>query len=271
MKVLSWNVARRAKKATLQVEAVLALEADIFALQEVALCSVETITQAFAQAGISYVSHTAHLAKQNQMHFCVLVASRWPFCVLPHTSFTIPFPERLLPLRIHSSSGELDFYTVHVPPGSSNGWIKIETFQGIYQHLACPSARPRVLCGDFNSPQAETSSGQIITWGERISKSGKLTGTGSAWDQGERSVLEGLAKYDLKDTFRYLNGYELEAYSWYTNNGDKSRGRRFDHIFASQSLQPLACHYHSHLREQQLSDHAPITALFQPLPALEVH
>jgi exonuclease III len=87
-------------------------------------------------------------------------------------------------------------------------------------------------------------------------------GTGARWDAGERSVLDGLARFDLADVFRTLHGYEREEYSWYAKRNGVFRGRRFDHVFASASLEPISCTYLHALRESGLSDHSPIEAVF---------
>src|SRR5947209_4050742 len=44
-------------------------------------------------------------------------------------------------------------------------WIKFDLLSGVYQVLSSPSDRLRILCGDFNTPQAEKPNGEIITWG----------------------------------------------------------------------------------------------------------
>ncbi len=74
--------------------------------------------------------------------------------------------------RIHDGSptmmgrlvGEIELHAAYIPPGSSHGWLKIDTLEGIFRRLAQPSTRPRILCGDFNTPQAERADGRIITW-----------------------------------------------------------------------------------------------------------
>jgi exonuclease III len=263
MKIISWNIARRTKKLKEQVKEILSFNPDIIAFQEVQKSSVTELRSLLINFGLKYISDTANLAEGNRS-FCVLVASKWDFTEISHQEFSIPFYERILPIIIHSIYGDIEFYAVHIPPGSSNGWKKIETFEGIYKKLAVESKIPRILCGDFNSPQSELSDGRIITWGEKILKNGEAKVTDKGWDDGERCVIEWLAKYDLKDIYRLLNGYEKEEFSWYTNNRGNFKGRRFDHIFASEKLNPISCTYHSALRENKLSDHSPIEAVFNP-------
>jgi exonuclease III len=142
---------------------------------------------------------------------------------------------------------------------------------GIYTALAGPSDFPRILCGDFNTPQLETAAGEVVTWAQRATSSGRWRtvrmlrgGPGEDWDAGERRVLTGLAEYDLVDVYRYLHGYQATDSSWILRRGGREIGRRFDHVFASRTLAPASCEYLHHLRESGLSDHAPVEVTFAP-------
>lgn len=57
----------------------------------------------------------------------------------------------------------------------------------------------------------------------------------------ERNVILGLGAYGTRDIFRTLHGYQTEAFSWEPPN--KKRRHRYDHIFASEVFQPVACGY----------------------------
>ena len=37
---------------------------------------------------------------------------------------------------------KIRFYNAYIPPGSSNGWIKIETLEGIFEGLNTTSSDP---------------------------------------------------------------------------------------------------------------------------------
>jgi exonuclease III len=156
-------------------------------------------------------------------------------------------------------------YNAHVPPGSSNGWIKIEMLNGIYRALAVHSDTPRILCGDFNTPQIETADGEVVTWAQRQGANGEWRtlrtfrgGLGTDWDTGERRVLSGLAEYELVDVYRHLHGYAATDSSWILRRNSREVGRRFDHVFASRALEPQSCEYLHPLRQSGLSDHSPI-------------
>jgi len=168
---------------------------------------------------------------------------------------------------IHFPNVDFEFHVAHIPPGASHGWLKIDTFEGIFKFLAKPSCNyPRILCGDFNSPKAETSSGEVITWGQNILKDGQVrfNDKEGRWDAGERSVIQGLAEYNLYDIFRLLNGYEAQEFSWLLRKKGKIIARRrFDHIFAAKTLNPDTCRYIHSFREELLSDHSSIEATFK--------
>jgi exonuclease III len=116
-----------------------------------------------------------------------------------------------------------------------------------------------VLCGDFNTPKLETSEGELITFAanhpEHLQR----------WDAAERSLLEGLAEWDLADCFRALNGYDRQDVSWvFHTRSRRKAGHRLDHVLASASLRPVYCDYIHGWREAGLSDHSAIEAVFEP-------
>jgi hypothetical protein len=47
----------------------------------------------------------------------------------------------------------------------ANEGRRLDLCAGVYQTLATPAHRLRLLCGDLNVPQHERESGEIITWG----------------------------------------------------------------------------------------------------------
>jgi endonuclease/exonuclease/phosphatase family metal-dependent hydrolase len=95
----------------------------------------------------------------------LLIASRWPS--QPHPALKLEWPERAVTVDIQMPDGPLTLTNAHIPPGASNGWIKFRTIEGIVRSVV-ESPAPRILCGDFNAPQAELPDGRIITWAQRI-------------------------------------------------------------------------------------------------------
>lgn len=245
--------------------------ADIVALQETTPATVESFRELLPELGLAHVVDSFRLAPPEfepggARRYGQLLASRLPLAPVPPDSFAVPWPERILSATLRLRSREVELHTTHIPPGSSNGWVKVETLQGLYRGLAAPSDRPRIVCGDFNTPQHESASGEVATWGQRRRKSGDYVvkrtirgGHGGEWDRAERNVLLGLAEHDLPDVFRSLHGYGKASYSWYARNGT---GRRYDHILASVALRPVSAIYLDEPRAKGLSDHAPIEATF---------
>jgi len=270
MELVSWNLAGRVSKCQAQVEALAGLGADILTLQETTARSRVPLSDALKAAGYQHLVDSFERAPDTSplkgpRRYGELIASRFPLEALSPNQFGIPWPERVLSALVHTPNLSIELHTTHIPPGSSNGWIKIETFEGLFAGLAKASERPRILTGDFNTPQAELSNGTVVTWAQRLTERGVKTkarfrgGDGHRWDLGERNILVGLDPYDLHDVFRQLHGYERQEASWYTRNGT---GRRFDHIFASMALDVRECDYIHGVREEGLSDHSPILAVF---------
>lgn len=253
MRLLSWNLNYRVKRIKEQIEALVTLETDVLALQEVTEKTATIFHQELRQAGYPYIIDSFQQASSLDLlkgprRYGELVASKWPLKPLP--LFAHPWPERVLVVALETPTQTTHLYTTHIPPGVSNGWIKIEMLESLYDHLAKQNYSPCILCGDFNTPQAETLSGEVITWGK----------VGTRWDAGERNVLQGLADFGLKDVYRFVHGYQTQEFSWYARN---HAGRRFDHIMASPSLlNGVQCRYIHSLREQGLSDHSAIIADF---------
>ncbi|MGC9347876.1 MAG: endonuclease/exonuclease/phosphatase family protein [Anaerolineae bacterium] len=239
---------------------------DFVALQEVRLNALANVLPRLDAMGLSHAIETVHQASDLGRTYGEVIASRWPLRQIPATDDRTPYPERVLAALLDTPCCELELLTAHIVPGSRQGIKEIEMFEGIYRRLAHHANTPRILCGDFNAPQAETREGRIIAWGEKTKSNGEIviTRDEGRWDAAERSILQGLAAFDMPDVFRKLNGYEVEAYSWFSTRKTQPTHRRFDHIFASEALNPIVCRYLTDLAEAGLSDHAPIEAIFRP-------
>jgi exonuclease III len=271
LSIVSWNVNKRFAKLPQQAESLQALSCDVIALQEVTLNSIPSFEETLQKSGYQYSidslrTDTEKSVLKGKRAYGQMILSKYKIDKQNPIHFSVPWPERVLSGELTTPWGLLEIHTTHIPPGATNGWLKIEMFNGIYHRLAIKTDRMRILCGDFNSPQAETEAGEAITWGQKYRKDGTLyykKDSGEEWDAGERSVLEKLADYDLRDVFRKVNGYKVEAYSWFTTQ--TKTGRRFDHIFASETLGAASCKYVMSLLERGYSDHAPIMATFRPV------
>lgn len=255
MKLISWNVAGRSRVLADQAAALARQEPDIVCLQEVRATSLPRWRAALESMGLDRVADSSEFIGGRRF-FCV-TASRWEPIELP--AIPAPHPERVLSLVVDTSHGDLELHNAHVPPAQGAGLLKVETCEAIFDRLARPCDRHRILCGDFNSPRLETTEGELITF------AGHHPDHLERWDAAERSLLEGLAEWDLVDCFRDLNGYDRQDASWvFHTRARRKAGHRLDHVLASASLRPRLCDYHHGWREAGLSDHSAIEAVFAP-------
>jgi exonuclease III len=261
VRLLSWNVAARVGRWPERIDAIAELEPDVVAFQEVTQANLAEARAGLQRLGLDHSVNSFELAPDTSVligkrRYGELLASRWPLAALSPERCGGPRPERVLSATLdcpHIGSA-LEIHTAHIPPGVSNGWVKIEVLEAIDAMLACSSSVPRILCGDFNTPKTESADGSVVTWGK----------PGGRWDPGERNVIVGLKEFDLPDVFRQINGYDAEQFSWYWGKGSHRVGRRFDHVFASAALGATECRYIHDVRERGLSDHSAILAVFSP-------
>lgn len=255
MRLLSWNVNRRIECIDRQVRAIARQKCDVVTLQEVNPRTIETWCHGFEKMGLQHVEDSLRYASTlrqpaKRRETGVLIASRYPLSVIPPDRFDVPWRECLLSVTLNSPANKIELHTTHIPPGITNGTIKINTLKGMYNGLAHQSDTPIILCGDLNTPQSETEHGEIIAWGK----------TGSDWNRCETLILQGLRQYGIWDVFRYQHGYSKQQYSWIAPH-DKQR--RYDHVFASWSLlNGVNCRYLHRLRDAGLSDHSAIVCDF---------
>lgn len=272
MKLITWNLAGRTSRIDRQVDALASRAPDIVALQEVTERGSPTLRACLNQCGLTHIVDGFELAPSSECprRYRQMVASRYDISPILEP-VAIPFQEALLVAEIDTPFGPIDLFNCHVPPGSPHGWSKIETFEGVFSHLAHHATRPRILCGDFNSPQAEMPDGTVITWGQHIRQDGSVRirrrirgGDAARWDTAERSVLQGLREYDLPDVYRELHGFDRSTFSLRLMHKGRATDRRFDHVFAAPSLNPIDCRYLHEFRSGGLSDHAGLEVEFQP-------
>lgn len=257
MKLVSWNVNGRVGDPLARQEGALAglhPEPDIVCLQEVTRATAGSWIDRVGKRGLEHSLDSVGLLRSGR-RYANLIASRWPLELLPQDGLELPFPEKLLSGVLASPGGELEVHVAHLPPGVSYPEEKMATFEAIYRRLATPSTRPRILCGDLNTPKAETAEGDVMTWAD------DHPAMRERWDAAERSVLQGLALFELPDLYRQLHGYGQSEATWIPRgNGEVTR--RYDHVFASPSLNPVSCEYIHAFREAKMSDHSPVEAVF---------
>ena len=257
MRLVCWNVNKRVRDGLKrQVEAVATLRPDVVGLQEITPTTSDAWLVGLAAIGLEHGVSSLDLvpearAQRRPARSGVLLASRWPFEVLPLWD-ALPFPERQVSGLIATPTGAVEVHVVHVPSSGRMQELglrtaKAETFEGIYERLARPSPVPRILCGDFNAPDDELPDGTVVPWGpDKRTKAAEL------------AMVVGLWEHDFVDVFRSLHGYADRAPSWHGSR----RGYRLDHVLASPALRPTSCRYVDEVRTGRLSDHAAVEAEF---------
>lgn len=272
-RVTSWNTAKRLKQINFQIEFLDEHDSDVTALQEV-IPSTETIFRDRLKDKYPYQMSSFELApdlsllKKKRM-FGQLILSKFPIRPLDPNRIAVPWQERVLSCFITVGDHQIMLHTTHIPPGSSNGWVKIQMINGIVEHLIKQqNEHEQILCGDFNTPKFESPENGLVTFGQNINKNGKVTakkrfrnGLGSDWDKGERSLFVKLPEHGILELFRIHNPNDYTSFSWQFSRKGKKFTNRFDHIFASQTLDCLDCSYLETAGE--ISDHLPITAMFK--------
>jgi exonuclease III len=190
----------------------------------------------------------------------------------PESEGSVARPALARAVSVHpraTPKGPVTIHTTHIPPGSSNGCMKVQMLEAIAAVVAAPGATPQILCGDFNVPQAELSDGRIATWAERMAADSpprpraRMFGKDARrWDAAERTIMVGGRDLTLVDAYRGLHGYGRQEFSWFVKRHARRVGRRFDHVFCSRELRILRCEYLHDVRERGLSDHSALEVDF---------
>jgi exonuclease III len=261
VKLITWNVAGRAKLLDRQAAALERAEPDLVCLQEVRATTLPRWRAHLERIGLHEIADSS--AYIGERRYFVVTASRWPGLEL--TPIGAPYPERILSLLLDSPHGPLELHNAHIPPAPGHGLLKIETLEALATALARPAeaGRHRILCGDLNVPALETGEGEIVTFAER--NAARYPEQVERWDAAERAPFTALAEWDLRDCFRALHGFERRDVSWVLHTRSRRRaGLRLDHVLASESLGVVHCDYHHEWREAGLSDHSAMEAVFEP-------
>jgi len=160
------------------------------------------------------------------------------------------FPEKILNAELELPQASIDLWNVRTVPGNMYGEEKIKILENVYSRIVKAASEQCILAGDLNSPKAELDDGTTVPWGID-----REPGIRERWIDAELNIFTGLAGNGILDVFRKVKGYgdvQGEDVSF--------QSKRFDHIFASESLSPEECHYdHNGLN---CSDHAPLVAEF---------
>ena len=234
-----------------QAAALAEREPDVVALQEVTATSLPLWREALAHMGLAHVRSSLEDAPLDRQpagprRHGVLLAARVALEPVD-TGVVVPWPETVLSAAVDG----IELTTAHVP-NSRNGWIKVETLEGLLSGLR---ERAGVLCGDFNTPRSERTDGTVLTFAR--DQHGRLRPErGERWDAAELRILTDL----WPDAFRALHPYEAndpKEISWNWPRFPRS-GYRLDHLFTT--LEVERCEYVHAVRTAKLSDHSALEA-----------
>ncbi|SDZ92536.1 Exonuclease III [Haloplanus vescus] len=175
------------------------------------------------------------------------------------------FPEKILNATVTQNGSEIELWNVRAVPGSMHGEEKIKILENTYNRIMKRPESPCILAGDFNSPKEELADGTTIPW--RHDQKDELA---QRWEEAELNILVGLEEKGMVDIFRSQHGYgEIDildvSHATQTEQPElvdpvEVKGKRFDHMIASEDLDPQDCYYdHAGFK---YSDHAPLIAEF---------
>jgi exonuclease III len=248
MRVLTWNLNFR-RDVPAQVAAALVHSPDVVVFQEVRSASYSALAEVLAAAGLgefrTSVDAVGGAAGPNRY---VAVASRWPMRSAEPVGS--PVPQTAVCEVVESPDGPFDLVGVYVPSIARADGVKVPTQLAIRERLRRCSERPHLVCGDFNSPKAESAEGvTLFTRPVRVAEF-----------EGEHALMGGLVEVGMRDAFRDCNGFDVEDRSWFWKNRGRTGGYRLDHIFVSAHFEVGACWYDHTVRERGLSDHSLMVA-----------
>lgn len=256
MRLVTWNVAGRVRRRPEQVEALLAEEPEVVALQEVSAGTAAGWREDLAAAGFEVRTSLDVVGRpERRRPLGVLVGARGSGPMRAGPAVAIPWPERLLVVRVDG----IELYNLHSPISQAPGLAKVLTHEAVHAHLARGSRTPRVLCGDLNTPRRETVDGDVLTFAR--TSSGKLRpDRGERHDRAELALIRGLQGAGFRDAFRATHGYGPRDRSWTWPNGG---GYRLDHVLVAGRLEVRECRYLHGWREGGLSDHSGLLAVLE--------
>jgi exonuclease III len=222
---------------------------DIAVLQEARAASFEELRDRFATAGLCHFIHSHRADSESGVKRYVAVASRYPLGAVAPVA--CPAPESTVAVGVDTGEVAFELLGAYIPTIARKDGIKVPTQLALHDRVRQAAGRPLVVCGDFNSPKAESAEGEIELF-FRPSRAEEYAG--------ERALMHGLLELGMRDAFRACNGYGIDAPSWFWKNRGRTGGYRLDHIFVSPHFEVLRCWYDHEVRERGLSDHSAMFA-----------
>lgn len=246
MKLVSWNVnGLRAVMGKGFMESFLALDADIFCLQETKLqegqieMDLPGYYQYWNYAEKKGYSGTAVFTKKEPLQ----------------VKYGIGVPQMDTEGRVISLEME-DFWFVTVyTPNAQDGLKRIDfrmTWEdAFFQHLkTLEKEKPVIFAGDLNVARSAIEL-----------KNPKANEGNAGYSMQEREKIATLLESGFTDTFRYFYPDVTGAYSWWSyrfHAREKNAGWRIDYFIVSNSLQPKLLDAKIH-NDVYGSDHCPVS------------
>ena len=134
LRVISWNTANRKKRAQDQVGSLISRSPDLVTLQEVTHNTAGILSESLKGGGLIHTSFSEPIDGPKSRSYGVLIASRFHF--KPLSPLPVPWPEKVMSVILSINDTNVELHTAHIPNGSNNGLIKIETLEGVYSGLA---------------------------------------------------------------------------------------------------------------------------------------
>jgi exonuclease III len=255
-RVLTWNLAGRVKGIQPQIDAVTTGDWDVVCLQELTPTTIERWTEALSAVGLHVAVSTLERGASGSRRLAVAIAAREPLAVVEVAG--LPWPERHLAVRTAVDGIDTEVHTLHAPLSGKPDQVKVRTLESLFAHLTSgEGAMPRIVTGDFNTPQYESREGDIQSFAR--TRSGKIRPDyGERHDAAELLLVKDLPRLGWSDAFRALHGYGARDRSYMFAN--RKFGWRLDHILASPPFEPVACAYMHEWREAGMSDHSGMWA-----------
>jgi exonuclease III len=251
VRLVTWNVAGRVSRQPEQARAIAGVGADVVALQEVTTRTLPLWRAALVDAGFGACETALEQlpAVRRGRLLGVLTAARDALVRRPAPA-NVPWPERVLCCLV----GDVEVVNLHSPISPAPDLAKVLTHEAVAAYLAARDGRPRILCGDLNTPRRELADGDVLTFAH--DSAGRLRPErGERWDRAERALVYGLRERGWVDAFRALHGYGERHASW-TFARDRG-GWRLDHVLV-EGLRPEASAYAHDWRRAGLSDHSAL-------------
>jgi exonuclease III len=254
-RVLTWNVAGRVREIQRQLDVVTAEAWDVVCLQEITPTTRGLWFDALTAAGMHVAVSAYPVEPRGSRRLAVLIASSEP--LQPVAVEGLPWPERHLAVRTRLDDVDTEVHTLHAPLSGKPDQVKVRTLEGLFAALTADEDVPRVVTGDFNTPQYESRDGDVQSFAR--TRGGNIRPLyGERHDRAELLLVQELPRRGWSDAFRALHGYERRDRS-YMFAGRKF-GWRLDHIVASAPFSPVACEYIHTWREDGMSDHSAMWA-----------